>query len=230
MRGDGCEIPFAPQQSTECIGTWELLLQNARGRYLQLKLELRGNGRNTPRIWALRVYYPRFSYLEKYLPAIYRENPPATIEEVDNPAPVNRQQNDEPPSLFLERFLANIEGMMTTLEEKITHIQVLFDPRTAPKESLDWLADWFGMALDPSWGEAKQRLFIKHAMNFFQFRGTICGIENALRLAFAECAEDEIFASCLERKRRSGSIRIVERFRTRTTPAVVCPMEAGKRK
>ena len=76
LRGNGSELPFAPRSSKEIkgLGTWELLFQNARGRFLQLQIRLAGNGRTTPRLRALRAYYPRFSYLNHYLPAVYRED------------------------------------------------------------------------------------------------------------------------------------------------------------
>ena len=40
-RGGGSELPYAPQAPGRDSGTWELLFQRARGRYLQLRLELR---------------------------------------------------------------------------------------------------------------------------------------------------------------------------------------------
>jgi phage tail-like protein len=220
LRDDGSELPFAWQTSVRRSsngqkkptitntrtnrdsGTWELLFQQARGRYLQLKVTLSGNGRTTPHVKALRAYYPRFSYLNHYMPGVYRE--------------------DDQSASFLDRFLANIEGFYTTLEDKIAAVQVLFDIYGAPPETLEWMASWFGMALDPAWNGAKRRLFIKHAMDFFQYRGTIRGLLMALRLAFDDCADETIFTEIPggPRSRKSG-IRIVEKFRTRRTPGVI---------
>lgn len=212
LRGDGSEIPFARRRSSERNGgsaqkpqigdgTWELLLQGARGRWLQLKLILQSNGRMTPRLRALRVYYPRFSYLTNYLPDIYRE--------------------DEQSASFLDRFLANFEGFYTAIEGRIAAAQMLFDVRSASAEALDWLASWFGVALDPAWDEAKRRLFIKHAVEVFQYRGTMRGLQLALRLALDPCADEGIFTEPFAAGGRAHNIRIVEKYLTRRTPGVV---------
>ena len=85
-----------------------------------MQIRLAGNGRTTPRLRALRAYYPRFSYLNHYLPAVYRE--------------------DGESAWFLDRFLANVEGTYTAIEDRIAAVQMLFDTRAAPSEALDWLA------------------------------------------------------------------------------------------
>jgi phage tail-like protein len=199
LRGKGSELPYVSRKSSEEDGTWELLFQNARGRFLQLKLELRGNGRTTPRLRALRAYYPRFSYLDQYLPAVYRE--------------------DALSASFLDRFLANMEGLYTSIEDRIAAAQMLFDVRSAPTETLQWLAGWFGVTLDPTWDDARRRLFIKHALLFFQYRGTIRGLQWALRLALDECADETIFTD--EQPSRTSRIRVVEKFLKRRAPAIV---------
>ncbi len=212
-RDDGSEQPYLRQ----AYDTWELLFQAARGRYLQLEIVFVGNGRATPRLRAARVYYPRFSYVERYLPAVYRE--------------------DRASASFLERYLANPEGTFTAIEDKIAAVQSLFDPRSAPADALDWLASWFGVALDPAWQEDRRRLFLRHAMDFFQYRGTMCGLEMALRLAFDKCADERIFTDTFQQHGLppsssnppvrtapaglSNSVRIIERFRTREAPGVL---------
>ncbi len=206
QRRDGSELPYASIKGAITAkaaeyATWELLVQRARGRFIQIKLRLSGDGRTTPRLRAMRVYYPRFSYLDHYLPAVYRE--------------------DVQSASFLERFLANIEGFYTTIEDRIAAVQVLFDYRSAPGEYLDWLAGWFGIVLDPSWGDLKRRLFIRHAMDFFQYRGTIHGLKAALRLAFESCADESVFDIQRSSDPKRDSIRIVESYRTRHTPGVV---------
>lgn len=203
LRGNGSEQPFVSSvvSKEKGKGTWELLFQRAKGRYLQLKLVFSGNGQRTPRISAMRLYYPRFSYLDNYLPSVYRE--------------------DAQSAFFLDRFLANFEGFYTTIEDKIAAVQMLFDVRSAPPDALDWLANWFGVALDPAWKEEKRRLFISHAVDFFQYRGTVRGIRIALRLVLDSCADESIFDTQTTEEKVRDPIRIVEKFLTRRTPEII---------
>jgi hypothetical protein len=118
QRGDGTELPWTPTPAG--LGTWELLFQRAAGRYMQLQIVLSGNGRLTPRIRALRAYYPRFSYLERYLPAAYREDPRSAS--------------------FLDRFLANIEGFYTLPSKTASRRcrRCSMPPAPRPRRSTGW--------------------------------------------------------------------------------------------
>ncbi len=73
--------------------------------------------------------------------------------------------------------------MYTSLEDKIAAVQALFDVRSAPPDTLDWLAGWMGVLFDEGWKkeDVRKRLFIKHAMSFFQLRGTVSGLHLALQ-------------------------------------------------
>jgi phage tail-like protein len=190
LRGDGAELPFYnPYPEKETLppgaGTWELLFQEAQGRYMQLKIELAGNGRVTPQVRAMRAYYPRFSYPRRFMPAVY----------------VDESQ----PGPFLERLLANMEGFYTEIEGKMRDVSILFDPRSAPPEALDWLAGWMGLLLDPLWARLqaerqdhtpgwsrtpdRRRLFIRFARKLYERRGTADGIRFALELLLEPCLE-----------------------------------------
>jgi phage tail-like protein len=200
-RGAGAEIPFFDPfadltSRPAAAGTWELLFQQASGRYLQLRLALCGNGRATPWVRALRAYYPRFSYPRHYLPAVYLE--------------------DASSASFLERMLANPQGFFTDIEGKMRDLGVLLDPLTAPPETLDWLAGWVGLLLDPLWANIqarrqaagqlasvgqvagqttsapapdRRRLFIRFALRLYNRRGTPDGIRFALHLLLDPCLE-----------------------------------------
>jgi phage tail-like protein len=198
-RPDGPDRPYLRQPDP--YATFELLFQRAQGRYLSLRLHLVGDGRGTPHLHALRALYPRFSYPEHYLPRAYRE--------------------DEVSASFLERFLANVEGTQTALEDRILAARALLDPRAAPTEALDWLAGFFDVALDPAWSESRRRAFIAHAMDFFRWRGTPRGLRMALRIALDAGPEADADVFAEPEGRCSLAYRIIERFRLRTTPAIV---------
>ena len=220
-RPDGPDRPYLRQPDP--YATHELLFQRARGRWLQLRLHLAGDGRSTPRLHALRALYPRFSYLERYLPAVYREDPESAS--------------------FLDRFLANVEGIATTLEDRVAAAQVLLDPRAAPVEGLDWLASFFDVALDPVWSERRRRAFVARAMELFRWRGTPHGLRIALRLALDAAPEADEEAFALPERAATRGFRVLERFRLSApdpnAPAgerlgahrftVLLPMELGER-
>jgi phage tail-like protein len=198
-RGDGPERPFALLPRDGRYGTFETLFQAARGRYLKLRLEIVGDGVATPHLRSLRAYHPRFSYLERYLPGVYRE--------------------DAESAHFLDGFLANVEGFYTTLEDRIASAEQLFEPRTAPSEALDWLASWFDVVLDAGWDDDRRRLFIQHATELFRWRGTQRGLRLALGLALLRCPDERLFT---DRDTEPGGIRIVERYQTkRASPALL---------
>lgn len=210
LRSDGPELPYYQSPLTgapDRVGTWELLVQNAKGRFLQLRLTWKGSGRNTPHLHALRVYYPRFSYLRQYLPAVYRDDPNSAS--------------------FLDRYLANVEGFYTVLEDKIAQVQALFDPRIIPPAYLDWLASWVSIVLDSTWSPATRRLVLRHAPQMFREHGTKAGIIRAIRLMLEPCPDESFFdeTTCdggpCPNSKAFFSVRLVEEFLTRSVPGVV---------
>ncbi len=207
LRAAGSERPYddhpfsADETDLSGAGTWEMLLQRAEGRYLDLRLTLRGNGRTTPRLRALRVYAPRFSYLTAYLPDVY--------------------QSASPSADFLERFLANPEGLFTALEGRIAEVQQLFDTRTVPAEYLNWLGGWLGATFDADLSPARRRLFLDHAMTLYRQRGTVGGLLLLLRLLMPPCPAAALGEGCSGETRHAGyDVRIVEAFRTRSVSRV----------
>ena len=203
-RNGGADLPWLrlpPAGEGQDYGHWELLLQRARGRYLQLKLIISGNGRATPRIRALRAWLPRFSYLQQYLPALYRDDPASAS--------------------FLDRYLANVEGLFTEIEDRVVDVSTLFDWRSAPPEALDWLAAWFDVGLDPAWENARKRLFIRHLLDVYQYRGTIHGLRMALALALDPCLDERTIEPPGVLPESRQRYRIVEKYLTRSTPGVL---------
>lgn len=212
LRAEGSELPYHVPFGTHDdldpgMGSWEVLFQNAQGRYLELRLTLHGSGRSSPKIQALRAYYPRFSYLNEYLPAVYRE--------------------DIHSASFIDRFLANIEGLYTVMEGRIELAEILLDSRTAPTEYLEWLAGWLGAMMDPSWSDARRRLFLDYAELLFRWRGTQIGMRAAIRLTIDPCPDESIFDELQDQRSYSlgtmggRAVRISENFLSRSNQGVV---------
>src|SRR5207244_12339946 len=84
--------------------------RSMRGRYLRAKVELQGNGLSTPEVASLRAYASRFSYVNHYLPELYKEDTFGDDAEQNGPA----MRAD-----FLERFIDNFEGILTPLADRI---------------------------------------------------------------------------------------------------------------
>jgi phage tail-like protein len=128
---------------------------------LRVEVELTGNGQDTPLIYALRVWGPRFSYRDRYLPELYRD--PAA-----------------PGADFLDRYLALFESVLTPLEDQVADAWRLTRPGTAPADALDWLASWIGLGLDQGLSEPQKRRLIREATALWRWRGTLVGLQRML--------------------------------------------------
>lgn len=138
-----------------------------RGRYLWVKLRLRGARRHpadpvataTPVVRSLRVVGPRQSYLA-YLPAV-----------------LGRRDDDAPTgAVFLERFLALFEGRLTQIEGRYEAIARLLNPLAADDEWLRFVASWFDLVLDPAWPRARRARLLAQIFSLYRLRGTPEGI------------------------------------------------------
>lgn len=205
------------------IGLFTALVQRSnrrvralQGRHLWVVVELFGNGRATPEIAALRVYASRFSYAQRYLPELYHEQ--LYGRERDDVVPADVW----PPTTradFLERFLANTEGVLTVLEDRIASAFVLTDPRTTPSASLEWLASWIGVVLDPALSAARQRQLLRAAPYLYRRRGTLAGLRAALDLVTGGDVHEDgrIGGGGVS----GGEIVVVENWRLRRTFATI---------
>jgi len=186
------------QPYTDPLGaSFELLAQGVRGRYARVALTLRSDGRCSPVLRALEVTSPRFSLRDAYLPAAFAE---------------------EDREALLERFLANPEGAFTEIEGSIAGAQALLSPAAAPAEALDWLAGWLDLVLDPTFGDRRRRLFVRHAHRLLALRGTPQGLQLALRLALDPDVDDAALTD--PRQARTAAIRIVEAYALRHARAI----------
>ncbi len=121
-------------------------VRRVEGRYLWLNLELVGDGLATPELAVIRIYGSRFSYRDRYLPALYGEQLAGPDGDASGPA--------TPPD-FLERFLTLFEGPLTQLEDKVASSWLLTAPEATPDAALPWLGSWIGLGPRP--GEAADR-------------------------------------------------------------------------
>ena len=186
------ELAFAPSlagQETGTSGLFEILLQRysqdeddpgpgpvrrLTGRYLQLQVHFQGNGRHTPALFALRVYHPRFSYQEAYLPELLRQE--LSYDPAHNTGPANGADTRE-------RFLAALEGMLTPIEGRVAATDQLLHPDATPAQNLPWLAELLGTQLARHWPLARQRRLLKNTTLIQQYRGTLEGVRLALDIA-----------------------------------------------
>ncbi len=205
------ELPFHPgllacEPEPDRTGLFTVLIQRSGrrvshvvGRFLWLRLELSGDGRATPEVAAVRAYGSRFSYRDRYLPALYQE---------DAFGPDADATGSSSPADFLERFLGNFEGLLTPLEDRIAGSYLLTDARTAPPEALAWLASWIGLSFEPGHSEARRRRLLRAAPELCRWHGTARG----LRLALDAATGGGV---------RGGEVVVVEGYQLRRTFATI---------
>ncbi|HYO68537.1 MAG TPA: phage tail protein [Archangium sp.] len=203
-------VPGTPEPDRK--GLFTALIQRAglrvrslQGRYLWVRVQLVGDGRSTPELFALRVHGPRFSYAESYLPELYREQ---VFGEEANLAAVST------PADFLERFLGLAEGILTPLEDRIANAAVLTNPRKVPEESLEWLASWIGLTFDPAIPRERWRRLLEAAPRIRPWRGTLRGLSLALEALTGGAVSQ-------------GGVVIVEEFRLRRTFSTILGVDLG---
>ena len=187
-------------------GLFELLLQRdggpvrrMTGRYLQLRLHLEGNGRSTPAVHALKIYYPRFCYQDNYLPEHFRQ------ELAVDPALDGQRANGAD---VRERLLAAFEGALTPLETQVAGAEALLSALHTPSRHLPWLGELFGQILPESWPEARKRRWLDNTGELQRCRGTLAGVQLAL---------DIVTDGAVQR----GEVVVVENFRLRRTMATI---------
>lgn len=209
-RPQASELPFAPgraPQDDPHAGLYEVLIQRpagevreVRGRYLRLRLRLQGDGRHSPALFAVRVYYPRFSWQAHYLPDHFQQQ--------QRPAPDGSDDAPANGADLRERLLASLEGVLTPLEDRIGASEILLDPQAAPATRLPWLAGMLGTQLPGHWPEARRRRWLATQGARQQAHGSYRGLLLAL---------DVLTDGAVAR----GAVVPVEHFRLRRTMATV---------
>jgi phage tail-like protein len=203
------ELPFHPGLAALAGAPgalYEVLLQrgvgaNRRltGAFLDIVAIAAGDGRHSPCLRAIRVYSSRFSYQDEYLPTYFHQTQISDESDVAATA--------SPPD-FRERLLANFEGLLTPIENRVAAAEYLLDPNAAPASALPWLCSYFGRTLDPTWPQARSRRALAAMGRQFRQRGTYRGVCLAL-----DIATDGAVAR--------GEIVVLETFRLRRSDATV---------
>jgi phage tail-like protein len=202
------ELPFHPGLAALAGGSgglYETLLQRRNGRnrrmagaFLDLIAVLRGDGLHSPLLRCTRVYAPRFCYQQNYLPSLFQQTS----------APDDREKAGTLPSPadFRERFFANLEGLLTPLENRVAVAEYLLDPYAAPVSALPWLASYLGVTLKSGWPEARMRRAIAEAGRLMRWRGSYRGVCLALDIVSdGAVARGEIVVLETHRLRRADA-------------------------
>jgi phage tail-like protein len=103
---------------------------------------------------------------------------------------------------FLARLLANFEGLLTPLEDRIAAAHLLTDPDATPEAHLNWLAAWVGVVFDPALPAQRRREWLRHAESLARWHGTRRGLLLALNIATGGGVQ-------------GGEIVVIEDFRLR---------------
>jgi phage tail-like protein len=148
-----CTTTDCTSQSNDCLA------QSPPGRYLRLRLTAKTNGKASPAIHSIKVFYPRQSYLQ-YLPAVYQE--------------------DSESRDFLNRFLSIFQTSFDAFDDQTDRISQLFDPASVPRRWFGWLAAWLALPINPLWKDSERRRVLKNAMKAYQKRGTAAGLEQII--------------------------------------------------
>jgi phage tail-like protein len=134
----------------------DVLVQSGPGRFLQLLVELEGDGLATPVVRSVRVRFP-YDSLRQYLPALYA-------------AP--DEQRD-----FLDRYLAIVQSTWTELEAIVTTFERYLDPLAVPAGApLRYLATWLAVRLEGTWNDAQNRRLLAAAPGLLASWGTPAGL------------------------------------------------------
>ena len=178
----------------------DCLVQSGPGRYLWLRITLRSNGIASPVISGIKAFYPRVSYLQ-YLPAVYQEDTDSRLflerflsifqSEFDN---FDRQIDElyrlfDPLSVSEDHFdwLASWVGLFIQPDSLIDQRcryecvteQKCQPPPECPTDS--------GAATDDNqsplmeWSIEQKRELLKKAFVSYSRRGTVDGLETAIR-------------------------------------------------
>jgi phage tail-like protein len=119
-------------------------------------VQLAAGAKETPTVASSRAY------LRSGLPAIYQE------------------------SDFGMRFIGALEELLDPIVAVLDALPAHFDPDHAPRDILNLLSAWLGADIDESQDVKYQREMVRRAADLGRKRGTVSGLELALKLQFPD--------------------------------------------
>jgi phage tail-like protein len=158
------EGPPQPDARQSAPSGVDVLVPSPPGQYIQLQVELTGDGVTSPVLDSLRLRFPRESLLE-YLPAIYSK-------------PEEQRE-------FLDRFLSIMQTTWAAIEREVDTFERYLDPDSVPPEAMAYLAGWLDLQLEGTWKDEQNRRLLQ-AMPALRDRwGTAAGLQAWLRVYLA---------------------------------------------
>jgi phage tail-like protein len=121
-----------------------------------MMVQLAAGPKETPPVASSRAY------LRNGLPAVYQE------------------------SDFGMRFIGGLEELLDPIVAVLDALPSHFDPDHAPRDVLSLIAGWLGVDLDESQEIRYQREMVRQSAELGRRRGTVTGLELALKLAFPD--------------------------------------------
>jgi phage tail-like protein len=106
-----------------------------------------------------------------------------TVVGMETPHPIGAMlpailQEDE----LAMQLTAGFDDVMAPIIATLDCLYAYVDPRLAPPDFLDWLADWVGVALDENWPMERRRVTVLLAISLYQSRGTVAGLREHLEV------------------------------------------------
>src|ERR1700752_2167983 len=156
-------VPHPSDWQVAPAGALDFLIDQPAGRFLYVRLRLKGDCRVTPAVRRVRLDFPRVTSLE-LLPSVYRESPEAED--------------------FTERFHAIFDAAIADLDRAIVRAHALLDSGGVPDDVLPWLSSFLDLALDPAWTADLRRKILKALPDLYRKRGTLAGLAETCKLIF----------------------------------------------
>ena len=112
-------------------------------------------------------------------------------------------QQDAEKGAFVGRYLKIFEKLLSGIDDEslsqvsikgmeqvVARLHEFFDPESAPRDFLDWLAGWMALVLREDWEESKKRRLISRILPLYRIRGTKKGLEEYITIYLPNVSVD----------------------------------------